>query len=268
MLKAAVRNILNRVVTRERFNDSLIYNIYLSVFRRQAAEQRRQEFRFYDSVVGRDRLLIFDIGANAGHKANIFRQLAKRVVCVEPTPSAIESLRRRFRYESRVNIVPKGAGDSEKSCQFHVFNEVGAYNTVSTKLVEALRTASFDFCVPQLAPAQSITIEMTTLDALIRQFGRPYYVKIDVEGHEVAVIRGLSEAIPLVSFECNLPEFTEETMECIGRLSRIAMDATFQYVITEPPVAFESKRWMSPTELTETIRHGRLGYMEIFCRSS
>jgi hypothetical protein len=131
-----------------------------------------------------------------------------------------------------------------------------------------LRTGSFDFRLPPFPPARTITIEMTTLDELIRQFGKPQYVKIDIEGHEAAVIRGLSEAIPLLSFECNLPIFTEETVECIERLSKLAMGATFQYAITDPPVAFESKRWIAPSELIEIVRNGRLGFMEIFCRSS
>jgi len=40
------------------------------------------------------------------------------------------------------------------------------------------------------------------------------------------VLRGLSVAVPLVSFECNLPEFTEETwrvwrapsVDAVGRM--------------------------------------------------
>jgi len=96
-----LRPLLNRVVTRERFNDSFIYNIYLSVFRRQAAEQRRHEFGFYNNILRRNRPLIFDIGASVGHKAKILRKLAKQVLCVEPTPTAVEELRRRFLYEPR-----------------------------------------------------------------------------------------------------------------------------------------------------------------------
>jgi len=135
MLKTVVRPLLNRVVTRERFNDSLIYNIYLSVFCRQAAEQRRHEFGFYNDIVGRNRPLIFDIGASVGDKAKILRKLAKQVVCVEPTPTAVEELRRRFLYEPRVSIVPKGVGDSQEPCEFHIFSEGGCYNTVSASIL-------------------------------------------------------------------------------------------------------------------------------------
>jgi FkbM family methyltransferase len=185
MFKTVVRPLLNRIVTRDRFNDSSIYKVYLSLFCREVAERRRQELCFYKDVVGHDRSLIFDIGASTGHKANIFRQLAKQVVCVEPTPTAVKALRRRFLHEPRVSIVPKGVGDSAP-CKFHVFSEGGPYNTVSTKLVEAMRTAAPDSRLPHFTTGRSITIEMTTLDALIRQFGK-YYVKVDVEDNEAAV---------------------------------------------------------------------------------
>lgn len=268
MLKAALRPIINRVVTRVRFDNSWLYSAYLSVFRRESAQLRHKEFQFFESVVGRDRPLIFDIGASFGHRARIFRYLAKKVVCVEPTPTAVEFLRRQFLYEPRISIVAKGVGDTESSCEFHMFSEGGCYNTVSKKLVDAMRNAPPGSHLPHLTTAQSITIEMTTLDKLIGQFGKPYYVKIDVEGNEAAVIRGLSEAIPLISFECNLPDFADESEQCIERLSRLTTDAKFQYVIFEPPIAFAAKQWLSRTGMIDIVRYGGLTYMEIFCRST
>jgi hypothetical protein len=44
-------------------------------------------------------------------------------------------------------------------------------------------------------------VPVTTLDALIRRFGEPRFVKIDVEGVEDQVLRGLSDAPPALSFE-------------------------------------------------------------------
>jgi hypothetical protein len=54
-------------------------------------EQRAEE-RFYRRLIEPRRALIFDIGASWGRKARIFSKLADQVICVEPTPSAIESL--------------------------------------------------------------------------------------------------------------------------------------------------------------------------------
>src|SRR5438105_2482973 len=66
------------------------------------------ERKFYRSVIGSGRALIFDIGANCGNKATIFKRLASRVVCAEPGHEALTALRRRFRNDPHVYVVGKG----------------------------------------------------------------------------------------------------------------------------------------------------------------
>ncbi len=64
---------------------------------------------------------------------------------------------------------------------------------------------------------------MTTLDALIGKFGIPSYCKIDVEGFELEVVKGLTAAIPLVSLEFTREglEATAEALSLLGRRSPI-----------------------------------------------
>ncbi len=52
-------------------------------------------------------------------------------------------------------------------------------------------------------------IEITTLDLLIQQYGRPKLLKIDVEGYESEVIKGLSESVPIIYFEVHKKELNE-----------------------------------------------------------
>ena len=52
----------------------------------------------------------------------------------------------------------------------------------------------------------SIRVPVTTLDQLILRYGRPYYCKVDVEGYEVEVFRGLTQPIPMISFEIHAKE--------------------------------------------------------------
>ena len=47
----------------------------------------------------------------------------------------------------------------------------------------------------------TITVPLTTLDALIARHGEPVFIKIDVEGLEAAVLAGLSRPVRALSFE-------------------------------------------------------------------
>ncbi len=58
---------------------------------------------------------------------------------------------------------------------------------------------------------------VTTLDELIPRFGVPAFVKIDFEGNELQVTRGLSQAIEVLSFEFT-PEFLDSILRYIDYL--------------------------------------------------
>jgi len=47
-------------------------------------------------------------------------------------------------------------------------------------------------------------VPIKTLDQLIATYGRPKYIKIDVEGYELPVIGGMHAKIDLISFEYHL----------------------------------------------------------------
>ena len=108
---------------------------------------------------------------------------------------------------------------------------------------------------------------MTTLDDLINRYGKPCYVQIDVEGFELPVLKGLTQSVPLISFECNLPEFTEETKEAIHRLVALSPAAEFNYCLTEPPEALVSNEWLSSKVMQSIVETEGHRFMEIYCRS-
>jgi hypothetical protein len=61
---------------------------------------------------------------------------------------------------------------------------------------------------------------VTTLDALIEQHGLPRFCKIDVEGFEAEILRGLSQPIPLLSFEY-VPAAIAIACEAVGLLAAL-----------------------------------------------
>jgi hypothetical protein len=61
---------------------------------------------------------------------------------------------------------------------------------------------------------------MTTLDALIGEHGEPAFCKIDVEGYEMEVLKGLSRPLACLSFEY-IPAAAGLAAGCIRRLESL-----------------------------------------------
>ena len=249
-----------------RMNDSAVYRAYLKLRYPAHYEAGRLQRRFYHQLI-RDAGagLVIDVGANAGEKAIIFAEVADRVLCVEPSPAAVRALQARFAGSGKITIVGKGAGAQPGSLPFHMFDDDDCYNTFSSKWAASLSAP--DGSSTQAKKVTSIVeVPVVTLDALIEELGVPSYIKIDVEGFELEVLKGLSRSVRLVSIECNLPQFTQETLDCIARLGELQRDAVFNYCTSEPPVELASKRWLSPAEMADQVKSGRHRFMEIYAR--
>jgi FkbM family methyltransferase len=194
------------------------------------------EMKFYQKTLTglKKGNLIFDIGANDGCKTDIFLRLGAKVVAVEPDETNLETLKGKFiknrLFPKPVSIEGKAVSDRVGVTTMWVDAPGSALNTLNAKWAEALRRDKtrfghcFDF-------ASERRIETTTLEALISRHAVPFYIKIDVEGHELNALRGLRQRVPYLSFEVNLPEFKNEGLECIQTLAGIAADGEFNYAV-------------------------------------
>jgi hypothetical protein len=88
------------------------------------------------------------------------------------------------------------------------------------------------------------------LDELIRQYGTPGFVKIDVEGCEDQVLRGCSHRLRAVSFEFT-PERMAPALACIDILERLG-SVVFNYTI-EGKRSLQLERWVSGSELKDKL---------------
>ena len=70
-------------------------------------------------------------------------------------------------------------------------------------------------------------VRVTTLDALIETYGAPDFCKIDVEGYELEVLRGLSRPLPALSFEFTV-ERLESRIAAAEHVARLGM-GSFNY---------------------------------------
>tara|TARA_Y100000310_G_C20373512_1_gene664653 strand:- start:16 stop:393 length:378 start_codon:yes stop_codon:yes gene_type:complete len=73
-------------------------------------------------------------------------------------------------------------------------------------------------------------IRSKTIDTLILEYGDPYFIKIDVEGHESKVLSGLGSPVPAISLEYT-GGYTDQFMSCIVELDRLGYS---KYMIFSP----------------------------------
>lgn len=260
--------LLKRAGLYERLRASPLYDAYWVIADKRMLARRSAQVEFYREVLSglTKGSLIFDVGANRGSKTDVFLRLGARVVAVEPDEASQQVLREKFlRYRfvrKPVVVVDAALSDRITGDTLWIERPGSAMNTLSRKWVELLRKDERRFGQRFEFPQQT-TVRTTTLDELIARHGVPYFVKIDVEGFEPNVLRGLRCAVPYLSFEVNLPEFCSEGRECIGLLRKLAADGMFNYTADcQRGLALE--QWVGAQELFEALGTCGEGCVEVF----
>ena len=251
-VKQWVKYFLTRAGCYQRLKISTLYNIYCLVANRHEITNRCRDAAFYRGILYglRKGDLIFDVGANLGHKTQIFLDLGARVISIEPDKSSQEILRKSFhslRFRKKpVTIVGKAVSDKTGSEIMWLEKPGSAFNTLNPKWVHSLQSngARFGKCIEF---PESQVVDTVTMEDLFNAHGRPFFIKIDVEGHEAKVLSGMRRAVPFVSFEVNFPEFRSEGLQCIDCLERISSGGSFNYTAdTIRGLAF--KEWLPSEE--------------------
>lgn len=159
--------------------------------------------------------LVFDVGANMGKKTELYLQLGARVVCFEPQEACMMELKRKFQREKKVFLEQIGLASTQGLLEFYQCSSANTISTFSQEWTKEGRFARRNYTWDK-----KITMAVTTLDEMIKKYGKPQFCKIDVEDFEYDVIKGLSSAIPYLSFEFSI-ESIEKTRKCIEHLQTL-----------------------------------------------
>lgn len=178
---------------------------------RSAKNTFNKRVKFYSNFIKSGKLC-FDVGANYGNRTEAFLELGAKVVAIEPQPRPLNFLKRRFK--NNVIIEDRALGEMEGTVTLYLSSST-SLTSVSREWVEAVSKGRFS----RANWNNQIDVPLTTLDNLIKKYGKPVFCKIDVEGYELEVLKGLSKPIDTISFEYTIPEFFGKAIDCINYLS-------------------------------------------------
>lgn len=198
--------------------------------------------------------LVFDVGAHLGDRSAAFAALGARVVAAEPQPQLRRWLQRLVGHNPRVTIIPQALGGQPGTAQLAMSHATPTVSSMAGHWREQLQQTSDGF--RHVRWEETLTVEVTTLDALIETYGKPAFCKIDVEGFEAQVLAGLSYPVPTLSFEF-ISGVLDQAALCLEHLERLG-DYRFN-VIPGEERAFIWPRWQDSIELRSWLEQGADG---------
>jgi FkbM family methyltransferase len=213
---------------------TMIKSIFRTVSRARSAwrvarnshRQNAPRRQLYSQFMGRNDLT-FDIGANEGNRTKVFAQLSRKVIAVEPQANCVKSLHAQFNGNAKIIVVPKALGAREGLAEIMIANASGISSLSPTWVQAVQESGRFS----EFKWSEKQTVEVTTLDRLVEEFGVPSFIKIDVEGYEFEVLSGLSRPVRGLSFEFT-PEYLPAAFRCIETLCSLG-DVKFNYSLGE-----------------------------------
>jgi FkbM family methyltransferase len=191
--------------------------------------------------------LVFDVGSHVGDRIDSFLRLGCRVVAVEPQPAVLALLRTLYGRRRDVAIEPVALGEAIGELELHLNLSNPTVATGSAAFIASAEGAPG--WRGQRWSARTV-VPLSTLDALVARHGRPAFVKIDVEGLEERVLRGLSAPVPALSFE-----FTTIQREvALASLRRCASLGAYRFDATlGEGHALSLGRWVDADALAEWL---------------
>jgi len=193
-------------------------------FRKQLERIRR----FYGGII-RSGDLVFDVGANVGTYSEIFASLGAQVVAVEPLPENVAALH-NCSYRKRIRVVEAAVGSEIGTGKIRRASS----RTMASMSRQFIEAAQMNPRIQehQVVWKDEIEVDVTTLDALARDYGSPDFIKVDVEGFEESVLDGLSEQPGYLSFEFT-PGLLQAAKRCLAK-SIISPDSECNYIVGDP----------------------------------
>ena len=187
--------------------------------------------------------IAFDIGANIGQTVDELLPNYDKIICFEPNPNLVTIIKNKFFNNDKVTIEELGLSDKIETKKFNISNS----HVVSTFSEDWINNSRFTNVYNW---DTSIDVKTTTLDEVIDKYGIPYFIKIDVEGYEYEVLKGLTKLLENTYFAF---EWAEEQYEIVNKTVKYLKELgynNFSYTYQDSLLTLENIEWGKWEDLT------------------
>jgi FkbM family methyltransferase len=183
--------------------------------------------------------LIFDIGMHEGWDTAYYLARGFRVVAVDANPALCQATREKFSKEiayGRLTVLNLGIAASRGDLDFYITRNKTDWSSFRKDFAER-----FD------GDVEVVTIRCVTLDDLLTDFGVPYDLKIDIEGHDREAV------VSLANWKNDLPRFVS-VEATVGDFCQLMVPLGYQgfkiinqvYIAHVPPLEGRARRAALP----------------------
>ena len=140
--------------------------------------------------------IIFDIGSNNGDDIPYYLHIADKVIAIEANPKLCEVISKRFKTEiqnKRLFIENSAISDlNQKTIDFYINKKHHVKSSI--------------FAPKCFNNWEKVIVKAITCKELLKKYGEPYYIKIDIEGADKIFLEQLLESKfkpRFISAECH-----------------------------------------------------------------
>jgi FkbM family methyltransferase len=183
------------------------------------------------------------------------------VVSIEPNPRCCEQLRRLAKVRD-VHVEHCAAGDAPGKLKLRICDD----SVLSTVAEDYYQEASKSPIHKDAHWIESVDVDVVTLDQHAERYGTPAFVKIDAEGYDDHVLRGMSFRPKALTFEYAhiLPQVAARCFETPILSSGYEFNFSCGLGLN-----YASEKWLSGKELRERLPElvGSEIYGDVIARS-
>jgi FkbM family methyltransferase len=160
-----------------------------------------------------------DIGMHTGEDTARYLARGFEVVAVEANPDIVKAASRTFRDEilsGQLKIIGAAVSETHGTASFAVSDAMTIWSSLSPEFIKRNEHAGISY--------RHVEVETIPFEDVLNEHGVPYYLKIDIEGHDMLCVRalhGYREKPAFVSIESHVSISTASAEATFDELAQL-----------------------------------------------